>query len=82
MTTFEKVCELILKLKKKNITAGDLKPETLLVNELKMDSLDFSELLVMAEAAFSVKLMHEDLGKLQTIASLVDYVDKHIPGSK
>lgn len=82
MTTFEKVCELILKLKKKNITAGDLKPETLLVSELKMDSLDFSELLVMAEAAFSVKLMHEDLGKLQTIASLVDYVDKHIPGSK
>jgi acyl carrier protein len=82
MTTFEKVCSLILKLKKKNIVAADLKPEALLVQDLKLDSLDYSELLVMAEDAFAVKLTHDDLGKLQTIASLVEFVDKHTAGAK
>ncbi len=82
MTTFEKVCSLILKLKKKNIVAADLKPETKLVSELKLDSLDYSELLVMAEAEFNVKLTHDDLGKLQTIASLAEFVEKHTAGAK
>ena len=82
MTRFDKVCSLILKLKKKNIVAADLKPETKLVSELKLDSLDYSELLVMAEDAFSVKLTHGDLGKLQTIASLVEHLEKHADGAK
>ncbi len=82
MTTFEKVCSLIMKLKKKNIVEANLTPETLLVNDLKLDSLDYSELLVLAEEAFAITLTHDDQGKLRTIASLVDYVDKHTAGTK
>ena len=48
MTTLEKVRAVILKMKKKNITEADLKPEALLVGDLKLDSIDMAEMLVLA----------------------------------
>ncbi len=78
MTTMERVCELILKLKKKDISAADLKPEALLVDSLGLDSLDLAELLVMAEDAFSIKVPLEDVEKLVTIGAATEYFDKHL----
>jgi acyl carrier protein len=80
MTTFDKVCELVLKLKKKDITAADLKPEALLVDDLNLDSLDLTELLVLAEDAFSIKIPLEDTAPFKTIADTAAYIDKHIAG--
>lgn len=76
MTTLEKVCEIILKLKKKDITAADLKPEASLVNDLKLDSLDFAEMIVLAEDAFAIELPMEDAGKMTTIGAAVEYFDR------
>ncbi len=78
MTTMERVCELILKLKKKNISAARLKPEAHLVDDLGLDSLDLAELLVMAEDAFSIKVPLEVVEKLITIRAATEYFDKRL----
>ena len=78
MTTFDKVCSLILKLKKKNIVAADLNPETHLVGDLKLDSIDMAEMLVLAEEAFGLKISDDDVKNLTTIASAVEYLDKRL----
>ena len=78
MTTIEKVCGLILKLKKKDISAADLKPEARLKDDLGLDSLDQAELLVLAEDAFSMKVPLEDIKKLTTVGAAAQYFDKLI----
>ena len=80
MTTIEKVRGIILKLKKKDISAADLKPEARLVDDLGLDSLDHAELLVLAEDAFSMKVPLEDIKKLTTIGAAAQYFDKLIAG--
>jgi len=76
MTTVEKVCGLILKLKKKDLSAADLKPEARLTEDLGLDSLDQAELLVLAEKEFSTKVPLEDAQKLTTIRAAAEYFDK------
>ena len=78
MTTLEKVRAVILKMKKKNITEADLKPEALLVGDLNLDSIDMAEMLVLAEEAFGLKISDDDVKNLTTIASAVEYLDKRL----
>lgn len=78
MMTFEKLCELILKIKKKTLSANDLKPEAMLTNDLNLDSLDMAELLVMAEDAFSIKIPLDDAVKLMSLGAATEYFDKRI----
>lgn len=78
MTTLEKVRAVILKMKKKNITEADLKPEAQLVEDLKLDSIDMAELLVLAEEAFGIKISDADMSKMTTIAAAVAYLDQRL----
>ncbi len=78
MTTLEKVRAVILKMKKKNIAEADLKPEAQLVEDLKLDSIDMAELLVLAEEAFGIKISDADMGKMTTIAAAVAYLDQRL----
>ena len=78
MTTLEKVRAVILKLKKKNITEADLKPEARMVEDLKLDSIDRAELLVLAEEAFGIKISDDDMSKMTTIAAAVAYLDQRL----
>jgi acyl carrier protein len=78
MTTFEKVRELILKLKKETITASDIKPEAKLLGDLKLDSLDLAELVVMGEDEFSIKIPISDAQALATVGATVDYFDRRL----
>ena len=78
MTTLEKVRAVILKMKKKNITEADLKPEAQLVQDLKLDSIDMAELLVLAEEAFGIKISDDDMSKMTTIAAAVAYLDQRL----
>lgn len=77
MTTLDQVRTLILKLKKKNITAADITPEARLVQDLKLDSLDLAELLVLTEEILSADVTHDDLKQLTTIASVIEFFDQH-----
>jgi acyl carrier protein len=78
MTTMEKVCELILKLKKKDVSLADLKPEARLADDLGLDSLDRSELLVLAEDEFSIKVPLEEVQKVTTVGAAAECLDRLI----
>ena len=78
MTTLEKVRAVILKMKKKNITEADLKPEARLVEDLRLDSIDMAELMVLTEEAFGLKISDTDVKNMSTLASAVEYLDKRL----
>ena len=77
MTTNEKVCELILKIKKGSLLQEALTPDANLRDDLALDSLDLSELLVLAEDAFKISINHEEAQKVNTLAEMVACLDKH-----
>jgi acyl carrier protein len=76
MSTIEKLREIILKLRKKSISAADLTPDALFVQTLGFDSQDFTELLVMAEEAFHISIDMKEVAQLTTIAAAVEFIDK------
>jgi acyl carrier protein len=77
MTTNEKVCELIIKIKKGSLTQDVLKPDANLRDDLGLDSLDLSELLVLAEDTFKISINQEEAQKVNTLAEMVACLDKH-----
>lgn len=78
MTTMEKLCDVIMKLKKKGLSREDLKPEALLVQDLNFDSLDNTELLVLTEEEFGLEIAPDDLRLLTDLQSAVEYIDKRL----
>lgn len=52
----------------------ELKPETNLVTDLGLSSFDVVSLIGEFEDAFAVDIPTEDIDKLETIKSLVDYI--------
>lgn len=75
MTTMEKVCELIMKARKNEVSGDQLKPDKLLMEDLGFDSLGLTELLVLVEDAFSLDIPEEDALQLPTIRDVSDYID-------
>ncbi len=75
MTTMNKVCELIMKVKKNKLPKEELTPDALLVRDLGFDSLALTELLVLVEDAFSLEIPVADAKRQQTIGEVVAYVD-------
>ena len=76
MTTIEKLREVILKMKKKNITAANLTPEARFLQDLSFDSQDQTEMRVLAEEAFGISVDFQEVKNLATIAAAVEYIDK------
>lgn len=77
MTTNEKVSELIIKVKKGKLSQDALKPEARLREDLGLDSLAMSELLVITEDAFKISISLAEAQKAKTIADIIACVDKH-----
>lgn len=78
MSTMERACRAILKLKKENISGADLKANTRLTEDLGFDSIDLAELVVAAEAEFSFKIPLADAKTLTTIGAAVEYFDRRL----
>ena len=76
MTTIEKLREVILKMKKKNITAANLTPEARFLYYFSFDSQDQTEMLVLAEEAFGISVDFQEVKNMATIAAAVEYIDK------
>jgi acyl carrier protein len=74
----EKACGIILKFKKDKISAADLKPEARLIEDLKLDSLDIAELLVLVEETFSIEMPLDVVKDLTTLGAAVEYIDKQV----
>lgn len=76
MSTIEKLREVILKMKKKNITAANLTPEARFLQDLSFDSQDQTEMLVLAEEAFDISVDFQEVKNMATIAAAVEYIDQ------
>ncbi|MEI8355857.1 MAG: phosphopantetheine-binding protein [Deltaproteobacteria bacterium] len=78
MTTTEKIRGLILKVAKGKLSQEALKPEARLSEELGLDSLAQSELLVLAEDSFGVKFTHDEVWTVATIGQMVEVIDSRL----
>ena len=78
MSTLEKLGQIILKFKKDKVAPEALKPTANLVSDLNLDSIDRTELLVLAEDAFNLKISDEDAFKMKTLGDVAAYIDKKL----
>jgi len=59
------------------IPASDIKPESHLVEDLGMDSLDVVETTLSIEEQFEITLPLEETDTFNTVADLIAAVEKH-----
>jgi acyl carrier protein len=60
------------------LDAGKITPEASFTNDLGADSLDVVELVMALEEEFDVEIPDEEAEKLQTVQSVVDYINTKI----
>ena len=51
---------------------------TSLVNDLQADSLDIAALILDLEEQYDIEIPDEDLGKLATVGSIMEYIQTRI----
>ncbi len=59
-----------------SVSPTDISPDTDIIYDLGLDSLQIYELVVDLEDAYSIRLPDEDLEKLHTVQDVVDLVYK------
>ncbi|MGH9500113.1 MAG: acyl carrier protein [Terriglobales bacterium] len=59
---------------------AEVTPSASFVDDLGADSLDQVELVMALEEAFHMEVGDEDLEKILTVQSAIDYVEKHARG--
>ena len=69
---FEKLVEILKE--QLNLDGKEIKPESSFKEDLEVDSLDLFELIMAIEDEFGVEIPSEDLEKLTTIQSVMDYL--------
>ncbi|MGN0389044.1 MAG: acyl carrier protein [Suilimivivens sp.] len=69
---FEKLVEILKE--QLNLDGKEIKPESSFKEDLEIDSLDLFELVMAIEDEFGVEIPSEDLEKLTTIQSVMDYL--------
>lgn len=72
---FEKVREIIcdtLELDEDTVTA-----ESLLVDDLELDSLDLVDLAMSFEDEFKIEVPEEALNEIKTVGDIVKYIEEH-----
>lgn len=75
MSTMEKLQQLVVKVSKGRLSAAVLKPEARLNEDLGLDSLAQSELIVLVEDTFGVKVGLEEAAKVTTIAGIRSFIE-------
>ena len=70
--TFEAVRDIIVDTL--SCDAGDITPDTNLIEDLEADSLEVVELSMALQEKLGVGIEDEDLEKIQTVQDIVDYI--------
>lgn len=76
MTTYERVIEVIVN--QLSVEKDTLTPETSLLGDLEIDSLDIVELLMNFEEEFDVSINDEASENIKTIEDVVTYIDNEL----
>ncbi len=70
--TFAKLKEIMVE--ELDLNADDIKPESLLVNDLDINSLEFMNVIMVVEETFETFLDEDRLRKLKTVDDVVSYI--------
>ena len=70
--TFENVRDIIVSTL--SCDAGEVTPETNLVEDLEADSLEIVELSMALQESLGVGIEDEDLEKIHTVQDILDYI--------
>ena len=46
-------------------------------DDLKADSLDLFEMVMALEETYGIEIPTDDLGKLETVADVISYIESH-----
>ena len=68
----EKLKELVAQ--QLGIDEADIKPESNFKDDVNADSLDLFELIMSLEEEYSIEIPSEDLEKLTTVQTVIDYL--------
>lgn len=70
--TFENVRNIIVSTL--SCDAGEVKPDTNLIEDLEADSLEIVELSMALQESLGVGIEDEDLEKIHTVQDILDYI--------
>ena len=62
--------------KQLDLKTEDIKPENEFIEDLKADSLDLVELIMLFEEKFDIQIPDEDAENIQTVKKAIDYIKK------
>ena len=69
---FEEIKETLVE--ELDVPADIITPEAEFVNDLKLNSLELADLVVLCEERFGIEIEEEDVHSLITIGDLVEYI--------
>lgn len=75
MTTTEQVYDVVKKIGKGRLAQVELTPAKTLRGDLQLDSLDISELLVLTEDTFKIRVNLDDVANIDTLAEMIAYIE-------
>ena len=70
---FEEIKETLVE--ELDVPADIITPEAEFVNDLKLNSLELADLVVLCEERFGIEIEEEDVHSLITIGDLVQYIN-------
>ncbi len=60
---------------------GQITPNSLLKEDLEIESLDFVDIAVIIEKEFGFKVVGEEMSDIRTLDDLYNYIKQHVNGS-
>ena len=72
---FEEIKKLLVG--QMGLDAGSITPDAKLIADLKLNSLELAEFILICEEEYDITIEDDDLRKLVTVKDIVDYAEKH-----
>ena len=70
-----RIAEIIInELKLKDVTADTFDPNLDLVEDLGIDSMELTTIVVVLQDEFGIKIDEDDFGQLTTLAKITEYI--------
>jgi len=73
---FEKIADILAE--QLGVEKDDITSETNIMKDLEADSLDIVEIIMAIEDEFDIEIPDEDAEQMQTVASIVRYIEDKI----
>ena len=71
----EKIAEIIInELKLKDVTPATFNPDLDLIEDLGIDSMELTTIVVVLQDEFGIRIDEDDFGELTTLAKITKYI--------